>query len=346
MPDIKDKMPERSFLPRTISSKLPFSSSKIQELKKIFLTADNSSMETMMTDTLAECERAPSAGETKRCVSSAEDMIDFSTSVLGRSVVVRTTDSVAGSKSDVMIGSVKGINGGRVTRSVSCHQSMFPYLLYYCHSVPKVRVYVADILDPSSKAKINRGVAICHLDTSSWSPTHGSFLALGSKPGQIEVCHWIFENDLTWAVADWPDPTDSNRNISWFDLRFEPIGWRKSLRLLVHSQVKSLTFSYNQVICGIAIFFFFWLIKQSKCLMSYGSLFLFLILFSYMILIIYDMPNVVFFFFLGYFLVASSIIWRPANARTVLRCYLSEANYYLFMLVLLFAFLILFKSLV
>ncbi|GMN41623.1 hypothetical protein TIFTF001_010839 [Ficus carica] len=202
MPDIKDKMPKRSFLPRVITSKLPFSTSKVQELKTIFHAADNSSMEKMIVDTLAECERAPSKGETKRCVSSVEDMIDFATSVLGRDVIVRTTENVSGSKKNIMIGSVKGINGGKVTRSVSCHQSLFPYLVYYCHSVPKVRVYEADILDPNSKAKINHGVAICHLDTSSWSPTHGAFLALGSSPGRIEVCHWIFENDMTWTVAD------------------------------------------------------------------------------------------------------------------------------------------------
>ena len=36
MPDIKDKIPERSFLPRSISSKLPFSTPKISELKKFF----------------------------------------------------------------------------------------------------------------------------------------------------------------------------------------------------------------------------------------------------------------------------------------------------------------------
>lgn len=201
-PDIKDKMPERSFLPRTISSKLPFATSKVSELKKIFHAQDNSTMETIITDALQECERAPSKGETKRCVGSAEDMIDFATSVLGRKVAVRTTDNVNGSKGNILIGSVKGINGGKVTQSVSCHQSLFPYLLYYCHSVPKVRVYEADLLDPSSKAKINHGVAICHLDTSAWSPTHGSFAALGSGPGRIEVCHWIFQNDLTWTIAD------------------------------------------------------------------------------------------------------------------------------------------------
>lgn len=202
MPDIKDKMPKRSFLPRVILSKLPFSTSKLGELKKIFHAADESKMAGLMTESLGECERAPSPGETKRCVGSGEDMIDFATSVLGRNVGVLTTESTQGSGGNILIGSVKGINGGKVTKSVSCHQSLFTYLLYYCHSVPKVRVYEADILDPKTKDKINHGVAICHIDTSSWSPGHGAFIALGSGPGKIEVCHWIFENDMTWAVAD------------------------------------------------------------------------------------------------------------------------------------------------
>ncbi|KAI4354422.1 hypothetical protein L6164_003284 [Bauhinia variegata] len=86
--------------------------------------------------------------------------------------------------------------------SVSCHQSLSPYILYYCHSVPKVRVYEANLLGRKTKAKINHGVAICHLDTTAWGPTQGAFMALGSDPGRIEVCHWIFENDMTWTTAD------------------------------------------------------------------------------------------------------------------------------------------------
>ncbi|KAJ0104795.1 hypothetical protein Patl1_18017 [Pistacia atlantica] len=202
MPDIRDKMPKRSFLPRPILSKLPFSTSELPQLKELFNVKDNSSTEVVIVNSLAECERAPSQGETKRCVGSMEDMIDFATSVLGQNVVARTTECVNGSKQRVMMGSVRGINNGKVTKSVSCHQSLYPYLLYYCHSVPKVRVYKADILDVESKMKINHGVAICHIDTSAWSPTHGAFVALGSTPGQIEVCHWIFENDLTWTIAD------------------------------------------------------------------------------------------------------------------------------------------------
>ncbi|KAL6505543.1 fungal class II heme-containing peroxidase [Orobanche hederae] len=202
MPDIRDKMPERSFLPREIITKLPFSISKINELSNIFHAGQNSSMEKMLYDSLGDCERTPSPGETKMCVASIEDMIDFATMMLGRDVVVRTTENTQGSNGDIMIGKVKGVNGGTMTKSVSCHQSLFPYLLYYCHSVPQVRIYEADILDPESKAKINLGVAICHVDTSSWSLSYGAFVALGSKPGLIEVCHWIFENDMIWTVSD------------------------------------------------------------------------------------------------------------------------------------------------
>ncbi|KAJ6351602.1 hypothetical protein OIU78_007503 [Salix suchowensis] len=60
MPDIRDKMPKRSFLPRSIISKLPFSTSKIDQLKEIFHASDNSSMERIILDALEECERAPS----------------------------------------------------------------------------------------------------------------------------------------------------------------------------------------------------------------------------------------------------------------------------------------------
>ncbi|KAK9747914.1 hypothetical protein RND81_02G022800 [Saponaria officinalis] len=202
MPDIKDKMPKRSFLPRSISSKLPFSTTRLAELRDVFQAEENSTLERVMINALGECERPASQGETKRCVGSIEDMIDFAISVLGDNLVVRSTDNVNGSGQSVLIGSVKGINNGQVTKSVSCHQSLFPYLLYYCHAVPKVRVYEADILDLKSKVKMNHGIAICHLDTSAWSPGHGAFLALGSRPGLIEVCHWIFENDMTWVIAD------------------------------------------------------------------------------------------------------------------------------------------------
>ncbi|RLM86218.1 BURP domain-containing protein 14-like [Panicum miliaceum] len=200
MPDIADKMPHRAFLPRDIATKIPFEEGAVSAL---FGAAPGTAMRQVVASTVAECSRAPSRGETKRCATSAEDVVDFAVEMLGSSsVAVRSTESAAGGGRDVRLGRIAGVAGGGVTRSVSCHQSLFPYMVYYCHSVPRVRLYEADILDVDSNRKINHGVAICHLDTSDWSPKHGAFVALGGKPGEIEVCHWIFQGDMTWTLVD------------------------------------------------------------------------------------------------------------------------------------------------
>ncbi|KAK3443144.1 hypothetical protein EUGRSUZ_B03335 [Eucalyptus grandis] len=179
MPDLRVKAPQRSFLPRSISSGLPFSTSKLAELN--------------------QCEQAPIQGETKRCVSSVEGMIDFATSILGHDIQLHSTESVEGSKREILIGRVKRLEGSKSSAPVACHETIFPYMVYYCHTFPTLRIYEADILDPMSKAKINHGIALCHMDTSIWSPNHVAFLALGSSPGQIEACHCVFGDYGVWT---------------------------------------------------------------------------------------------------------------------------------------------------
>ncbi|CAA6666925.1 unnamed protein product [Spirodela intermedia] len=178
MPDIRDKMPPRSFLPRALAERLPFGSARLPELVRLLGAAD---LQGPMAKTVAECERPAVKDETKRCPTSLEAMAEFAASVLGKSAAVSTTASTAGSPP-----------WGGETAAVSCHQSLFPYLVYYCHAVPRVAVYDA----------VNHGVAICHLDTTQWSAGHAAFVALGPAPGKIEVCHWIFENDLIWVARD------------------------------------------------------------------------------------------------------------------------------------------------
>ncbi|AET03803.1 putative BURP domain-containing protein [Medicago truncatula] len=87
------------------------------------------------------------------------------------------------------MGQVLKVNGGNVSKSITCHSLLFPYQVYYCHEIPNVRLYQVDIQDPETKVKINRAIAICHLDTSNWNPGHAAFMVLGSGPGLIEACH-------------------------------------------------------------------------------------------------------------------------------------------------------------
>ncbi|AES96119.1 BURP domain protein [Medicago truncatula] len=80
------------------------------------------------------------------------------------------------------------------------HQEMFPFmLLYFCHYIPMARFYEVEILD-LQKIMINQAVDVCHLTTSSWSRNHPAFVELGSTPREIEVCHWIYENDMSWTA--------------------------------------------------------------------------------------------------------------------------------------------------
>ncbi|KAF8017820.1 hypothetical protein BT93_H2887 [Corymbia citriodora subsp. variegata] len=202
MPDLRVKTPKRSFLPRSISSGLPFSTSKLAKLKQIFHAGADSNMEKIMIRTLSQCEKAPTQGETKRCVSSFEGMIDFATSILGHDIKLHSMESVGGSKREVLIGRVKRIDGSKSSAPVACHETLFPYMVYYCHTFPTLRVYEADILDPVSKAKINHGVALCHMDTSIWNPNHEAFLQLGSGPGRIEACHWVYGDYGVWTGAN------------------------------------------------------------------------------------------------------------------------------------------------
>ncbi|KAI9170222.1 hypothetical protein LWI28_024716 [Acer negundo] len=178
MPDIKDKMLERSFLPWTIVSKLPFSSSKMSAMKQIFHAIDNSTMERIMKDALNDCERTPSQGETKRCVASAEDMIDFATSVLGHDVALRTTESVKGSKQNILVGTVKGINGGKVTKSVSCHQRLFPcYITATLCLKSGFTKRIFWILKPRVKSTTESPFV-------TWTPLHGA------RPMELSW-HWV-----------------------------------------------------------------------------------------------------------------------------------------------------------
>ncbi|KAE9454101.1 hypothetical protein C3L33_13994, partial [Rhododendron williamsianum] len=85
-----------------------------EEMKRIFHAEENSSMASMLATAVSKCERAPIVGETQQCVGSVEDMIDFSISVLGHNVVVRTMENIEGSNKDVMIGKVSAINSGKV----------------------------------------------------------------------------------------------------------------------------------------------------------------------------------------------------------------------------------------
>ncbi|XP_042484407.1 polygalacturonase-1 non-catalytic subunit beta-like [Macadamia integrifolia] len=198
IPDLRDPMSYRSFLPQPLASKVPFSFAQIEELKKMFGVVDESNMDEFIQDTLKICEKRPIREVQSTCVTSGEDLIDFIVEKLGHNVCIWSTESIEGSYENVTIGDVKLIHGNLSEPPALCHSPPFPFQVYYCHVFYKVKIYVVNI---HAQKKVNHAIMVCHYDTSTWNPNHIAFKLLGFGPGLIEVCHWINENGLVWTKS-------------------------------------------------------------------------------------------------------------------------------------------------
>ncbi|XP_042502518.1 polygalacturonase-1 non-catalytic subunit beta-like [Macadamia integrifolia] len=176
IPNLRDPMSYKSFLPQSLASKIPFSFTKIEELKKIFGVVDESDMDEYTQDTLKICEKSPNLrGEHSICATSAEDLIDFVVEKLGNHVRVWSTESIEGSYGNVTIGSVKLIVGNLSEPPALCHSQLLPFQIYYCHVLDKVKIYAVDL---HARKKVNHAIMACHYDTSTWTPKHLNILLL------------------------------------------------------------------------------------------------------------------------------------------------------------------------
>ncbi|XP_042521245.1 polygalacturonase-1 non-catalytic subunit beta-like [Macadamia integrifolia] len=196
IPDLRDPMSYNSFLPRSLALKIPFSFAQIKELKNFFGVIDESNMDGYIQDTLKICDKSPLRGEQCTCATSAEDLIDFVVEKLGHHVNVWSTKSVEGSYENVTIRAVKLVYGNLSEPPALCHSLPFSFQVYYCHILPKVKIYAIDI---HAMKKVNHVIMVCHYDTSTWNSYHLAFKLLGFGPGLIEVCHWINENEVIWT---------------------------------------------------------------------------------------------------------------------------------------------------
>ncbi|KAJ9702397.1 hypothetical protein PVL29_004232 [Vitis rotundifolia] len=61
-----------------------------------------------------------------------------------------------------------------VDKSVVCHKQKYPYAVFYCHAIHKIRVYTLLFVGTEDGVKAE-AVASCHIDTSAWNPKHVAF---------------------------------------------------------------------------------------------------------------------------------------------------------------------------
>ena len=146
-----------------------------------------------MEDTLRQCEIAPIKGDTKFCATSYESMINFAREILGSEAniqvlsTIHLTRSVAGVRQYTIIQVPRRVSAPKMA---ACHSMPYPYAVFFCHhQESESRVYRISLYGENGERV--EAIAVCHLDTSRWSPNHVSFRVLGIKPGTSPVCHFF-----------------------------------------------------------------------------------------------------------------------------------------------------------
>lgn len=191
------------FLPKEEADSIPFASTQLPLLMQRFSFKLNSPQAQAMEDTLKECESRPIEGETKRCATSLESMLDFAGAIFGKGAqfqVLRTihygkptptSQSPVLQNYTIMEVPQEIFN----TEMVACHTMPYPYVVFYCHHQVSISKVFKVSLEGEDGDTVE-AIAVCHMDTSAWSPDHVSFLVLKSEPGSAPVCHFFPEDHL------------------------------------------------------------------------------------------------------------------------------------------------------
>ncbi|GMI84153.1 hypothetical protein HRI_002084600 [Hibiscus trionum] len=185
-----------SFLPRQIAESIPFSSRKFPEIFKYFSLEPKSNEASLIKETIRNCEIPDMKGEQRYCATSLESLIDWTVSKLGKNIQVLSNNVEKETENRVfaIAGEAKKVGETEMV----CHKLKYAYAVFLCHSIEKTTAYTVPLVsaDGSTKAKI---LAICHKDTSAWSPDHIAFQILKVKPGTVPICHFLTKETLVWV---------------------------------------------------------------------------------------------------------------------------------------------------
>uniref|UniRef100_A0A803LDT6 BURP domain-containing protein n=1 Tax=Chenopodium quinoa TaxID=63459 RepID=A0A803LDT6_CHEQI len=155
------------FLPREESELIPFSPSKLPYLLKLFGFSQTSPQAKAMD---------------KFCPTSLESMLDFVHKIFGLNTKFKALSTKKSEKfgsnnlqNYTIVDAPKEILAPKM---VACHTMPYPYVVYYCHfQESESKVFHVSLRGEDNN--IVQAVAVCHMDTSQWSPDHASFRVLG-----------------------------------------------------------------------------------------------------------------------------------------------------------------------
>ncbi|XP_004230918.1 BURP domain protein USPL1 [Solanum lycopersicum] len=197
----RDLSSSPSFLPKEEADSIPFSQKELPNLLQRFSFSRNSPQGKAMEDTLRECEAPHIKGETKYCATSAEAMLDFVQGIMGEKTQFKALSTTHFSNSTPPLQEYTILDAPQeveTPKMVACHTMPYAYAIFYCHyTISKSKVFKVSLGGENGDRV--EAIAVCHLDTSEWSPSHASFQLLGILPGTSPICHFFPSDNLVWV---------------------------------------------------------------------------------------------------------------------------------------------------
>ncbi|KAK6916556.1 BURP domain [Dillenia turbinata] len=208
----KDSSSSPHILPREEADSVPFSLRQLPYLLRYFSFSKGSPQAKAMEDTLRQCEIKPIKGETKFCATSLESMLDFTRTIFGLETEIEvhsTTHLTRPLTAPLQNYTILGVPFElSAPKMVACHTMPYPYAVFYCHSQESENKVYKVWLGGENGERVE-AIAVCHMDTSRWSPNHASFRVLGIEPGSSHVCHFFPSDNFVWI----PTPTSAMQSI-------------------------------------------------------------------------------------------------------------------------------------
>ncbi|TVT96915.1 hypothetical protein EJB05_57838 [Eragrostis curvula] len=185
-------------LPLEVAEKVPFSN--LADVLSTFDIAPGSAAAATVRKSLSECQAQPDAGDVKSCTSSLEATVQSAMRMLGTSHDVWASASAltgAGLPRQAYVVQAAATLDG--DRHVGCHAVSYPYAVYLCHMTgTPTKAYKMTLRGLRGGSTVDM-TAICHLDTSNWSPSHPAMKILHTQPGAAPVCHFMAPVNLVFG---------------------------------------------------------------------------------------------------------------------------------------------------
>lgn len=193
-------------LPRHEADSLPFSTERFADIVAMLAPA-SLGMAAEMRWTLDTCEHPrPLPGERAGCATSLEALAQLPATLLG----TRNLRAFSGDMPIDPAGSPAQRGRYNVTAvaklsespaAATCHDLTYPYAVFYCHTTNPAATYMVTLVAQDGRAPAMKALAVCHLDTSLWSPRQPFLVAHNLKPGDVAVCHFLSKLSIIWVPA-------------------------------------------------------------------------------------------------------------------------------------------------